>query len=136
MLFDLFDLNDIAFTWFLHQLISYMSHLVLAYFASNSQWEFIYYSDISGYFVMSYFSMTIGEEVFSFSHAWLFQLNPCTNFFSEEFIIDSNNLGICYVRMLCQVFLDLTRVDVLSSSDNHVLSSTNNFNISIIIEKT
>jgi hypothetical protein len=82
---------------------------------------------------MSDLTVAVRIEILMLGLSSLLELNPGADFLTEEVIMNADNLGICYIRVLHQVLFNLAGINVLTSSDNHVLGSAYNLNIALFI---
>jgi hypothetical protein len=98
-----------------------VSHLVLSDLPGDSEGEILNKSDVPRDLVVSDVPLTVCQEVLVLRHRGVLQLEPGADLFPEEVVVDTDDLGIGNIRMLHQVLLDLSRVDVLSTADDQVL---------------
>jgi len=69
---------------------------------------------------MGYVALTVSQKILCGCFASFFQFDPSTELFPHIVIMDSDYLNIRNVRMLHEKLFNLHRVDVFTTSDDHV----------------
>jgi hypothetical protein len=127
---------DYIMRWLFKKLIWDVSHLILSNLTSDCEWKLSNKSNISRYLVMSDLSLAVFQEIICWSFSLLFKFNPSTQFFSHKVIIHSNYLDICNIRMLHEVFLNFHRINILTTSDDHILKSAYDLQEPVFVKLT
>src|SRR5262249_54972870 len=96
----------------------------------------IHESDIAGYFEVRDPAPTEVLDILVRELCSLLQFHPGHHFFAILVVRDADYLHIADTRTVIEKLLDLTRIDILSTADNHVFNTTGDAAVAVFVHNS
>ena len=65
----------------------------------------------------------------------LFRNNPSRQHFTVTLIWNANDLYVAYFWMTIQIVFNLNRINILAAADDHIFTTTDDFDIAILVHR-